>query len=435
MVSMEEQTPDVGYEMSEPLRVIVFRPPSFLVRYGILLIVGAFTVLFALGFFIRYPDKTLANLTLTTNPTPVPILAPEAGLINHFFVQEGEIVERDSAIALFESNAVYQDVLTLEREIEALQSADRDALKVYIPPRNLKLGELSVQYNYLVELLSGYSLNTQSSGDRRNAGLYSQLKNGLNASINTLKEKRSLTWKEYETLKKEFSRISAKYEGSIDGLGALTDARERFLAKEQEANDIELEIKALQREIQAYDLKILSDQQGADAGTAASYFDIQRGVLDIAVEIKNWKDTHILRAPVTGKLAYYSSAINDRTLVAENERVCAILPNQETTEIVGHLILPVAKSGEVAVGQRVLVRFENYPSNTYGFVEAIITEKSTLPSNGSYFVKAAFPHGLQTSFGKTLDFRMEMLGDATIITQDRRLIHRFFSSFIGLFKG
>jgi HlyD family secretion protein len=42
-------------------------------------------------------------------------------------------------------------------------------------------------------------------------------------------------------------------------------------------------------------------------------------------------------------------------------------------------------------------------------------------------VEVEFPENLTTNYGKTLDFSQEMSGTAEIITEDVRLIERFFN--------
>jgi len=45
---------------------------------------------------------------------------------------------------------------------------------------------------------------------------------------------------------------------------------------------------------------------------------------------------------------------------------------------------------------------------------------------GNYYVDVVLPEGLKTSYNKTLKFDKELRGNAEIVTQDLRLIERFF---------
>lgn len=50
----------------------------------------------------------------------------------------------------------------------------------------------------------------------------------------------------------------------------------------------------------------------------------------------------------------------------------------------------------------------------------------TPDDKGNYYVDVLLPKGLQTSFGKKLAFDRELKGSAEIVTEDLRLIERFF---------
>lgn len=45
---------------------------------------------------------------------------------------------------------------------------------------------------------------------------------------------------------------------------------------------------------------------------------------------------------------------------------------------------------------------------------------------GNYYVDVILPNGLKTSYNKQLPFDKELKGNAEIVTQDLRLIERFF---------
>ncbi|HCR77898.1 MAG TPA: HlyD family secretion protein, partial [Chryseobacterium sp.] len=46
--------------------------------------------------------------------------------------------------------------------------------------------------------------------------------------------------------------------------------------------------------------------------------------------------------------------------------------------------------------------------------------------DGNYYVDVLLPKGLKTSYNKNLVFDKELKGSAEIVTQDLRLIERFF---------
>ena len=92
----------------------------------------------------------------------------------------------------------------------------------------------------------------------------------------------------------------------------------------------------------------------------------------------------------------------------------------------GRASLPVNRSGKVRVGQRVIVRFANYPDQEFGIVNGRVSTISLVPTEDNYMVEIAFPDGLTTNYGKNLPVSHEMKATAEIVTDDLRLIERFF---------
>ena len=91
-------------------------------------------------------------------------------------------------------------------------------------------------------------------------------------------------------------------------------------------------------------------------------------------------------------------------------------------------------AGKVKVGQKVNIKFVNYPYMEYGIVRGIIKTISLIPIESNYTVEVEFPQGLKTNYNKTLVFTQEMQGSAEIITEDIRLIERFLNPLKAVWK-
>lgn len=79
------------------------------------------------------------------------------------------------------------------------------------------------------------------------------------------------------------------------------------------------------------------------------------------------------------------------------------------------------------------IKLENYPDIEFGVLNGIVKNISLIPdSEGLYFVDVELPKKLITSYKKEIDFKQEMRGTAEIITEDLRLIERFFYQLKGI---
>ena len=84
------------------------------------------------------------------------------------------------------------------------------------------------------------------------------------------------------------------------------------------------------------------------------------------------------------------------------------------------------RSGKVRVGQRVMVRFMNFPDQEFGIVNGIVSSISLVPSGDNYVVEVSFQKGLVTDYDKQLPVAREMQAQADIVTEELRLIERLF---------
>ena len=53
---------------------------------------------------------------------------------------------------------------------------------------------------------------------------------------------------------------------------------------------------------------------------------------------------------------------------------------------------------------------------------------SLLAKDNQYLVTVLLDQGLKTSYGKVLEFRQEMLGNAQIVTEDLSILQRLFNN-------
>ena len=71
----------------------------------------------------------------------------------------------------------------------------------------------------------------------------------------------------------------------------------------------------------------------------------------------------------------------------------------------------------------------NYPSDEFGELNGTVKSISLIPNEeGNYLINVELPQDLKTTYGKKIAFRQEMKGTANIVTEDLRLIERFFLS-------
>jgi len=100
-----------------------------------------------------------------------------------------------------------------------------------------------------------------------------------------------------------------------------------------------------------------------------------------------------------------------------------VVPPQSDT-LVGRMSLPIVGSGKVLPGQRVILKFDNYPYHEFGTVRGQVISKALVPKDEQYAIIVSLPDGLKTSHKNTLPFEQQLQGKAEIITDDKSFLER-----------
>jgi HlyD family secretion protein len=145
-----------------------------------------------------------------------------------------------------------------------------------------------------------------------------------------------------------------------------------------------------------------------------------------------WELNYLVKSPVVGEVTF-SKFWSKNQNVAKGEIVFTVIPSAES-RLVGKVQLKRIGSGKVKPGQRVNIKFDNYPYMEYGMVEGKVNRISMVPTNDYYALEVDLPKGLVSTYGKTFEFNNEIQGSSEIVTEDLRLIQRIFNPIKSLFK-
>jgi hypothetical protein len=108
--------------------------------------------------------------------------------------------------------------------------------------------------------------------------------------------------------------------------------------------------------------------------------------------------------------------------VTAGRQVFLIVP--ETSRLIGRMSVSQGGAGKIRPGQKVRIRFADFPYREFGLVTGRVQSVSMVARDGANLVLVDIPYPLVTSFKKRLQFKQDMTGEASIITEDIRLIGR-----------
>ena len=140
---------------TEEMQDIIAAPPAWLLRWGIMVLLGMLILMVALSAFIYYPDTVKTQMRITSLNSPKPITTKLSGKLVKLLVKDGAIVKNEQPLAYLESTANHDQVLKLLANCTSIENKIYSA-KVFADPdfsasTNLQLGELQDSYQIFYE--------------------------------------------------------------------------------------------------------------------------------------------------------------------------------------------------------------------------------------------------------------------------------------------
>jgi multidrug resistance efflux pump len=139
--------------------------------------------------------------------------------------------------------------------------------------------------------------------------------------------------------------------------------------------------------------------------------------------IQAWEFKYLLKAPVSGTVSFAG-------FFQENEEMKSGQPlffvQPENTAYFVEMMIPQYNFGKIKPGQPVLLKFQAYPFEQYGSIQGSIDYIKSSPTDSGFQARVVLPRGLVTNHGKTIPYRYGLTAQADIITEDMRLLQRFY---------
>jgi multidrug resistance efflux pump len=419
----------------EDVQEILGTPPSWIVRWGITVILLGVAVLFWVGWVVKYPDIIRAQVQVTTETPPVPVVARTTGYLSKLAVKDGDFVSKDTILVVLQSTANYVHVLELDERLHILDSLTPSVIDRFQPSVGLNLGDIQPSYSAFVQTLKEFQFKKEANFSAKTVNqLDAQIRN-LERQIQGEKDKYVVAETNLRATKKRFSEKQDLYMKSVISRNELEDASKDILKVNVDIANIKSEIDRLNGSILQIKRGILDVQQTTQASSATNYASLIEAVYQVKTSINRWKQSYLLTAPMSGKVSFFNDYWAQNQNIKEGDNVMAIVPT-DGKGIVGLVSVPLSISGKVLENQRVVMKFDSYNYQDWGVVSGVVGSKALVPNAQKMLsVRVNLTNGLVTSYGKTLTFDQQMLGSAEIISEDKRFVERVFNKLISAFRN
>lgn len=426
---------------SEEVQEVMGKVPSWIVRWGITLLFLVVAMLVVGSIFFKYPDVITAQVTVTTANPPAAIVSRASGKIEKMYVADKQAVKEGDWLAVIENSAKTEDVLFVKKQLAPPNLPQREehkdsTLASFSSPwgrsGGASLGDIQPAYMAYLEAVRAWNNYEELGFLQKKIDIKEKQIMQNKQHYERLKRQAAITEEQYAIALRRWEKDSLMHiKGGISGperdnsLTGYLQSRQHIETAKGNLESQAMQIAQLEAELLT--LRLEKQEEENRIRHACEH---NKEQLEIA--LKNWEMQYALISPIDGQVTFTTYWSENHTIRA-GETAFVVVPGEEE-EIVGKALLPITRSGKVKEGQRVNIRFENYPDQEFGMVRGVVNTISLVPVEGHYMIGIRFPEGLKTNYKITLPLSQEMTGSADIITDDLRLIERFIQPVKKIFR-
>ncbi len=410
---------------SEEVQEILNKVPSWMIRYGNMLILVLILILLFISWFVKYPDVITTQVMVTTAIPPEKIYAKASGQFEVLLANEGSEVEKDEIIAVIENSASYKNVLFLKSIVDTITINNEEFTFPIddIPP--LILGDINSSYSQFENDYQSYQLNKELAPFQSQVMANKMSVIEARRRLQNMLYQKKLSEKELEYKKTDFERSKKVFEKGVISAKEMEQREIQYIQavrndKSMEASILQIRelINSSSQNLDDTTIKQTQNDRGLQKRAKQSFLLLKKAISD-------WENSYALTTSMSGKVSFLSFWSENQTVKA-GDLIFTIIP-ENSKDFIGKIKAPIANSGKIKLGQKVQIKLLNYPSDEFGELNGKVKHISFVPDQeGNYIIDVELPGNLKTTYQKQLEFRQEMQGSADIITEDLRLIERFF---------
>ncbi len=421
---------EIQLNENEAIKSILGNPPGWLLNWGISLVglfVGAILIM---SWIIKYPDVIRAEVVLTTENPPIRVIAANSGRLDEWRIKDQEHITKGMVIAKFHSTAATKDVIRLEAFLSRIEYTNTLAGFPKSLPTQLRLGELQPGFSSFSEAYKDllYFGNTNNVAIKI-ASLKSQIKHIEELNLSQ-KRQQVIFNKEADIAQKDLERHQYLYKNGGCSEVELEGKELGVLQYQRQLESLQSGITNNQLRIEQMKLQMTELGQNKTDGVVSKITSVKEHAHRLLNDAKSWKEKYLIIAPISGQVAL-AQVWSAQQFITPGTEVLTIIPPDTSNIIVARAMMPVEGAGKVKPAMRTLVSFKNYPSQEFGTIECKVKHIAHIPQrskeSASYLVSLDLPQDMTTNFDKEIPFQQEMIGDAQIITEDRRILERILS--------
>ncbi len=414
-------------QLGEEMLSILSETPSWVIRTGAGVMSGIVLLFFVGTWVIKYPEVLKGNAIVTTQVPPIRVVAPMGGRMVRLLAKDEMMVKKGDVLAETENTTRLENIPTMQQLLSDAQAfLQNPQREIVFPSNNFTWGDLQEDFNALRQNYRDFKRIQSDTYQAAQGQTMQQQAEQLRALAAINERQKMLNEEEFSNEKEHFLSDEKLFNEGIYSKFEYIASKNKHLKKQREREEFlkntfenNLKINELEAELRVFEQTFLERKR--------LYLDnIERSVHNIENSLRNWQQNYLITAPADGKLVFLKNLTENQHL-SVSDTLFAVMPTK--AQFIATMDIPVHGMGKADVGQKVIIKLDDYPYQEFGMLEGRVLSLAPSLNVRYYRVMVALPKGLKSTYNQTFVCKSEMAGTAEIVTADLRLIERAFYGF------
>jgi multidrug resistance efflux pump len=429
---MPDQLEDIELR-SEEVQEILTKVPSRIIRYGNTVFLLIILLLLFLSWFVKYPDIIVSQGIITTAVPPQKEYSKITATLQHVLIENDQEVQSGEVIAVLENAASYKDVLLLEKVLDTI-SYEKNNFQFPVDRLPiLFLGDLEIPFAVFENAYIQYRLNIDLQPFDNDQLANESTRIQLQAQLGNMLSRKRIQQTELDFKKKELDRHKTLFEKGVIAAQEYELKQLEYAQNVRSFQSMDASISQLRNQLS----NTSSSLEGIKINRSRENIQLYKSLIQSFTQLKkavnDYEQLYILRATINGRLSF-TQYWKEEQQVQQGDLLFTVFPEKYESYI-ATLKTPVLNSGKLKHGQKTFLKLQNFPETEFGVLEGKVTTISQVPdADGFYYVQISLSNTLITSYNKEIQLQQETSVIAETVTEDLRLMERFFYQFKEVFS-
>lgn len=431
-MNMPDQLEEIELR-SEDVQEILTKVPHSIIRYGNTVFLLIILLLIFLSWVIKYPDIIVSQGIITTLVPPQKEYSKITATLQHVLIENDQEVQSGQVIAVLENAASYKDVLHLKKVLDTIPYDNKDFIFPLDSLPILFLGDLEIPFAVFENAYIQYLLNKELQPFDNDALANESTRIQLQAQLRNMLSRKGIQKTELELKMKELDRSKVLFEKGVIAPQEFELKQFEYAQNERSFQSIDASISQLRNQLSNASSTLEGIKINRSRENLQLYKTLIQSFTQLKKAVSDYEQLYILRATTNGRLSY-TGYWREEQQVQLGDLIFTVFPDKYESYI-AILKTPILNSGKIRPGQKTFLKLQNFSESEFGVLEGKVSTISQVPdADDFYYVQISLSDTLVTSYQKVIHLKQETSIVAEIVTEDLRLINRFFYQFKEVFS-